>query len=211
METVGHHTKWEWPTVRVGPSDAEKITLNGPVENGDFTDGVPKEGVHSSSSDVDSVFNDLQTKKKTSYSCNKLAKHNKVLTKLMCLTPTIEDSNTSIEVENSNSFNGPSSPMITALRDAVSSLNRMEDFEVIQKIGEGFYAEVFKVVIHPRTCQPVCILLNMTTTLLIPGIYNKHSVPIPGIYNKHSVPLNTKLSMTCKSVAAIDNMVGGCA
>ncbi|KAL5487189.1 hypothetical protein EMCRGX_G019763 [Ephydatia muelleri] len=39
----------------------------------------------------------------------------------------------------------PSSPMLTAMREAVDSITQYEDFEVVEKIGAGFYADVFKV------------------------------------------------------------------
>ncbi len=39
----------------------------------------------------------------------------------------------------------PSSPLLTAVREAVDSLSQFEDFEIIEKIGAGFFAEVFKV------------------------------------------------------------------
>jgi hypothetical protein len=39
----------------------------------------------------------------------------------------------------------PSSPLLTAVREAVDSINQYEDFEVLEKIGAGFFAEVFKV------------------------------------------------------------------
>ena len=41
----------------------------------------------------------------------------------------------------------PSSPLLTAMREAVDSLAQYEDFEIIEKIGAGFFAEVFKVSI----------------------------------------------------------------
>ena len=39
----------------------------------------------------------------------------------------------------------PSSPLLVAVRSAVDSLSQYDDFDVIEKIGSGFYAEVFKV------------------------------------------------------------------
>ena len=39
----------------------------------------------------------------------------------------------------------PSSPLLSALREAVESVSNMEDFEQIEKIGSGFFAEVYKV------------------------------------------------------------------
>lgn len=39
----------------------------------------------------------------------------------------------------------PSSPLLVAVRNAVDSLSQYNDFEILEKIGSGFYAEVFKV------------------------------------------------------------------
>ena len=39
----------------------------------------------------------------------------------------------------------PSSPMLNALRQAVDSVCNKEDFEELEKIGAGFFADVFKV------------------------------------------------------------------
>lgn len=41
----------------------------------------------------------------------------------------------------------PSSPLLSALREAVDSLTNMEDFEQLGLIGAGFFAEVYKVII----------------------------------------------------------------
>lgn len=42
-------------------------------------------------------------------------------------------------------FKSPSSPMLTAMREAVDSITQYEEFEIMEKIGAGFYADVFKV------------------------------------------------------------------
>lgn len=39
----------------------------------------------------------------------------------------------------------PSSPLLSVLREAVESLSSIEDFEKMEMIGAGFFAEVFKV------------------------------------------------------------------
>ena len=39
----------------------------------------------------------------------------------------------------------PSSPLLLAVKNAVDSLNQYEDFEILDEIGEGYFAEVFKV------------------------------------------------------------------
>ena len=39
----------------------------------------------------------------------------------------------------------PSSPLLSVLREAVESLSCIEDFEKLEMIGSGFFAEVFKV------------------------------------------------------------------
>lgn len=39
----------------------------------------------------------------------------------------------------------PSSPLLVAVRTAVDSLSQYNDFDILEKIGSGFYAEVFKV------------------------------------------------------------------
>ncbi len=41
--------------------------------------------------------------------------------------------------------NTPSSPLLVAMRNAVDSLNKYEDFKILEKIGAGFFAEVFRV------------------------------------------------------------------
>lgn len=42
-------------------------------------------------------------------------------------------------------FPPPSSPLLVAMRTAVDSLNQYEDFEILEEIGAGFFAQVFKV------------------------------------------------------------------
>ena len=42
-------------------------------------------------------------------------------------------------------FQPPSSPLLVAMRTAVDSLNQFDDFDVIEEIGSGFFADVFKV------------------------------------------------------------------
>jgi hypothetical protein len=39
----------------------------------------------------------------------------------------------------------PSSPLLVAVRTAVDSLSQYNDFDILEKIGSGFYAEVYKV------------------------------------------------------------------
>lgn len=47
----------------------------------------------------------------------------------------------------------PNSPLLQAVQQAVESLNPIEDFEILDQIGSGFYAEVFKVrFIGSRVC-----------------------------------------------------------
>ena len=48
----------------------------------------------------------------------------------------------------------PSSPLLVAVRTAVDSLSQYDDFDILEKIGSGFYAEVFKV-----RCISHCIVL----------------------------------------------------
>ena len=47
-------------------------------------------------------------------------------------------------------FNHPSSPLLMAVKKAVDSLNQYEDFEIIEEIGSGYFADVFKV---SNTCS----------------------------------------------------------
>lgn len=62
--------------------------------------------------------------------------------------------------------NTPSSPLLTAMREAVDSINQYEDFEILEKIGAGFYAEVFKVRTtslfrdYFLVCTFHCVLFN---------------------------------------------------
>ena len=46
----------------------------------------------------------------------------------------------------------PSSPLLTAVREAVDSINQYDDFEILEKIGAGFFADVFKVGIYVYVC-----------------------------------------------------------
>lgn len=45
-------------------------------------------------------------------------------------------------------YHTPSSPLLTAMREAVDSINQYEDFEILEEIGAGFFADVFKVRVH---------------------------------------------------------------
>ena len=42
-------------------------------------------------------------------------------------------------------FQPPNSPLLVAMRTAVDSLNQYDDFDILDEIGSGFFAEVFKV------------------------------------------------------------------
>ena len=55
-------------------------------------------------------------------------------------TPSKDD----IEIEHQE-INRPSSPLLLAIRGAVDSLNQYDDFDILNKIGSGFFADVFKV------------------------------------------------------------------
>lgn len=62
--------------------------------------------------------------------------------------------------------NTPNSPLLTAMREAVDSINQYEDFEILEKIGAGFYAEVFKVIttcvqFHCVLCSTWCFPLHV--------------------------------------------------
>ena len=46
---------------------------------------------------------------------------------------------------DSVTLNPPSSPLLMAVRRAVDSLNQYDDFDIIEEIGSGFFADVFKV------------------------------------------------------------------
>ena len=57
--------------------------------------------------------------------------------------------NTSIMAEEHDyAMNLPSSPLLVAVKSAVDSLNQYEDFDILEQIGVGFFAEVFKVSFH---------------------------------------------------------------
>ena len=50
-------------------------------------------------------------------------------------------------VEEDSRYHAPSSPLLTAMREAVDSLNQYDDFEILEKVGAGFFADVYKVLI----------------------------------------------------------------
>ena len=56
-----------------------------------------------------------------------------------CISPSASDDDLRTH------HNCPSSPLLVAMRDAVDSLNKYEDFKIIEKIGAGFFADVYKV------------------------------------------------------------------
>ena len=47
--------------------------------------------------------------------------------------------------EEEFAYKCPSSPLLVAVRTAVDSLSQYNDFDILEKIGSGFYAEVYKV------------------------------------------------------------------
>ena len=170
----GEATDRMWP-IRNGPRDAEKATVfsvaaskashneavtthnnsssshnggnmvNG-MQNGDMAALDSNSKLTSTHSDTDYVIQDLIDVRYAVTS--KLAMYKKALPKLPCETHPSDAIISDLPVikESTSAYmTPPSSPMLMALRDAVSSLNRMEDFEIIEEIGEGFYAKVYKV------------------------------------------------------------------
>lgn len=66
---------------------------------------------------------------------------------LLSVSPSHSDRDTSPD-DGITIHNCPSSPLLIAMRNAVDSLNKYEDFKILEKIGAGFFAEVFKVSIY---------------------------------------------------------------
>ena len=60
----------------------------------------------------------------------------------------------------------PNSPLLTAMREAVDSINQYEDFEILEKIGAGFFAEVFKVCVTVLSPSCVCLCMRMFPAFL---------------------------------------------
>lgn len=120
------------------------------MPNGDMAAVDSNSKLASTYSDFKCVIEDLPDGRNGKYAVsNKLEIHKKALPKLSCEKNPGDFIESNLPVINEMSPNhktSPSSPMIMALRDAVSSLNRMEDFEIIENIGEGFYAKVYKVI-----------------------------------------------------------------
>ena len=160
-------SEWVWPA-RNGRSDAEKAaefsvgaskastneamiidgdsrdvidmgsTVNG-MQNGDMAALDSNTTLSSTRLETEEVFEDML---RESYPFgNKFSKY-KRLPKLSCET---QPSEADLQPIKETSTAPPLSPMCVALRDAVSSVNRIEDFEIIEEIGEGFYAKVYKV------------------------------------------------------------------
>ena len=68
----------------------------------------------------------------------------------------------------------PNSPLLTAMREAVDSLSQYEDFEIIEKIGAGFFAEVFKVSSTKSQLFYIYVLVN----------YDRVLRPVPRLFGK---------------------------
>ena len=63
-----------------------------------------------------------------------------------------------IDKQSGGALQRPSSPLLNALREAVESVSNMEDFEKLEQIGAGFFAEVFKVSsMRERVCVGVSV------------------------------------------------------
>ena len=54
----------------------------------------------------------------------------------------------------------PSSPLCSAVRDAVDSLSQYDDFDVLEQIGTGFFADVYKVR-QNMTCYSFVVYIHM--------------------------------------------------
>ena len=165
-------TEWKWPA-RNGPCDAENATglnidastasRNGVVitdsssnfssshdvisDGAEMVNGIQNGGMAANSPPTSACTDDVDYVPTEVYAVSsQLASHKKALPKLSCdIPPCIPTDLPTIKEHSPYHMTPPSSPMLTAVRDAVSSLNRMEDFEIIEEIGEGFYAKVYKV------------------------------------------------------------------
>lgn len=129
-----------------GSSSRDAIDMGNMVngmQNGDMAamDFNPK--LNSTYSDAEYVVEDLSCGRYAISS--KLSKHKKALPKLSCDKQPADFLESDLKPIKESTMTPPSSPMLTALRDAVSSVSRIEDFEIIEEIGEGFYAKVYKV------------------------------------------------------------------
>ena len=82
-------------------------------------------------------------------------------------TPTLKkDMEDSFSSPNSNVR---MSPLLSALRDAVSSVHNLEDYEIVEKIGAGFFAEVYKVMRpqNARRLAPLAELIESFTCCML--------------------------------------------
>lgn len=96
----------------------------------------------------------------------------------------------SVDSTDGMAFFPPSSPLLVAMRNAVDSLNQYEDFEILEEIGAGFFAQVFKV-------RPLCFS-NYGKDTIDPHKMLEHKKMLTKHNTSHLISYIFSFSVSCK-------------